>query len=245
MQISLPSSRLRAILNGSTLFVSLALLGISPAMMILSMRGMHRMDSAWPEAYYEWFLGPPTHSGHKHLVQLVYNNTNEHMILAAGIAGVFAGIVSVVGFFLAQKTLKLNAQNHTIRLQIIPGIVSFIVSLIAFIYTQIIFDTENSGKCRFADGYTPNNVFDCTREQAAGSIVVFLTNDPTRLAEIYETQRSVHGDTQTSRALLVPLFVASILMCGFTVGKLLIEKKEYRYVETPDERVERLQRQEE
>lgn len=44
---------------------------------------------------------------------------------------------------------------------------------------------------------------------------------------------------------MAPLFVASVLFCAFSVGKFLVEKRENRFVESADERVERLERQEE
>lgn len=44
---------------------------------------------------------------------------------------------------------------------------------------------------------------------------------------------------------MAPLFVASLLMCGVAVSKFFVEKREMRYIESADERVERLERQEE
>ena len=44
---------------------------------------------------------------------------------------------------------------------------------------------------------------------------------------------------------MAPLFVASVLLCAFAVGKMFVEKRESRFTETADERVDRLERQEE
>lgn len=68
---------------------------------------------------------------------------------------------------------------------------------------------------------------------------------PEPLQPIYDTKMGICGETQTGRHLLAPLFVASVLFCGMSVGKLLVEKREMRFVESADERIERLERQEE
>lgn len=120
------------------------------------------------------------------------------------------------------------------------------MTFIAFVFTQVVYDSDNHGSCNWTHGYTPSNVFHCTREQAACGIVgYFKYPQPSELKSWYDTKRLICGETQTGRHLLAPLFVAGTLFLGFAVGKFLIEKRENRYMESADERVERLERQEE
>jgi len=139
---------------------------------------------------------------------------------------------------------KPSAQKPTLFLQVIPGSVSFIVTIIAFIYTQSIFDTDNMGKCDWTQGYIPYNTLKCTREQAACNIVGYFAMDSWVMARRYQQKLAICHETQTGRHLVAPLFVASSLMCGFAVGKFLIEKREMKFIESADERIERLERQE-
>jgi hypothetical protein len=111
-------------------------------------------------------------------------------------------------------------------------------------FTQIVYDSHNKGKCDWKNGYNPRNVFKCTREQAACDIAFYFTRDDTKLQQIFYTLQKACGTTQTGRHLVAPLFVASTLMFGLTLGKFLVEKRENRFVESADERVERLERQE-
>ena len=111
-------------------------------------------------------------------------------------------------------------------------------------FTQIVYDSHNRGKCNWKNGYNPRNVFKCTREQTACDIALYFTMDDTRLQHIFDTLRGACGTTQTGRHLVAPLFVASALMFGLTVGKFLVEKRENRFIESAEERVERLERQE-
>ena len=127
---------------------------------------------------------------------------------------------------------------------VLPGTLAFIISLISFMFTQIVYDSHNRGKCYWENGYNPRNVFQCTREQAACDIALYLKRDDAKLQQIFDTMRHVCGTTQTGRHLVAPLFVASVLMCGCAVGKFLVEKREGRFVESAEERVERLERQE-
>ncbi|KAJ4984004.1 hypothetical protein SVAN01_10498 [Stagonosporopsis vannaccii] len=235
--------RLHTILNSSLLFFSLVLVAISPAILYLTIHGMRSMDEAWPQSYYIWYRGPSNDMETEHKVALMYEFSNEPMIIAAAAASALAGTFGTVGFFLAGKVIKPSAQKPTIFLQIVPGIISFIVTFIAFVYTQVVFDTDNMGKCDWTQGYKPNAQLKCTREQAICKIVGYFTKDGWDLSRKYHTMRTICHDTQTGRHLVAPLFVASLLLCGFAVSKFLVEKREIRYFESADERVERLERQ--
>jgi hypothetical protein len=121
------------------------------------------------------------------------------------------------------------------------------VTFIAFLFTQVVYDSDNRGKCDWTGGYNPQNVFHCTREQAACGIVPYFTMPKYEkdITPIIAAKQDICGATQTGRHLMAPLFVASVLFCGFAVGKLLVEKRESRFVESAEERVDRLERQEE
>ncbi|KAF2630343.1 hypothetical protein BU25DRAFT_446586 [Macroventuria anomochaeta] len=237
--------RLLTILNGGALFVSLALVGISPAILYLTSHGMRWMNKAYPQGYYEWYRGPSYDMDTKHKVRLMYESTNEYMIFTAAAVSAIAGLVGIIGFFLTRKTSKPTSSKSTLFLLVLPGSVTFVITLIAFMFTQIVYDTDNKGKCNWEQGYNPGNVFKCTREQAACNIVGYFTMENSKIQQIFDTKRGICGETQTGRHLVAPLFVASLLMCGLTVAKFLVEKKESRFVESADERVERLEGQEE
>lgn len=101
--MALTWSHLLTILNFSALFVSLALVGLAPAILYLTSHGMHWMNKAWPQGYYEWYRGPSWDMDTKHKVRLMYDSTNEYMIFTAGAVGAIAGLVGMVGFFLARQ----------------------------------------------------------------------------------------------------------------------------------------------
>ncbi|KAJ8117053.1 hypothetical protein OPT61_g1657 [Boeremia exigua] len=242
--MALTWSQLHSIFNGGVLFVSLALLGISPAAIYLTIHGVHRMNKAWPQGSYQWYRGPSWDMDTHHTVRLMYESTNEPMIYTAGVMGAFAGLVGILSFFITRKTTKPTAQRSTLLWQVLPGTLTLIITLIAFVFTQVVFDTDNKGKCDWTQGYNPSNVFQCTREQAACNIVGYFTMGTERIQEIYDTKRIICGETQTARHLVAPLFVSSLLMCAFAVGKILVERREKRFIESADERVDRLEKQE-
>jgi hypothetical protein len=124
---------------------------------------------------------------------------------------------------------------------------AFLFTTIGFIYTQVIYDTDNKGECDWESGYYPDTVLTCTREQAACNIVGYFvyTKDIRYVGPLYDTKREICGETQTGRHLVAPLFVASVLLCACAVAKIVVEKRESRFTETSDERVDRLERQEE
>lgn len=68
--------------------------------------------------------------------------------------------------------------------------------------------------------------------------------DSREMARKYQQKLAICHETQIGRLLVAPLFVASLLMCGFAIGKFLIEKREMKFLESADERVGRLERQE-
>ena len=81
-------------------------------------------------------------------------------------------------------------------------------------------------------------MFHCTRELAACDIVMYFTGvDGHRFGEVC-------GASQTGRHLVAPLFVAAALMVVGSGAKFVIRKRGEK-VGTADERVERLQREEE
>ncbi|KAJ4402793.1 hypothetical protein N0V91_007014 [Didymella pomorum] len=239
--------QLHTILNCGVLFFSLALVGLSPAIVYLTAHGVHWMNKAYPQGYYEWYRGPSWDMDTKHQIRLMFDSTNEEMLYAAGAAGILFGVVGIVGFFLARQTSKPSTRKATLILQVLPSSITFLITFVAFIFTQVVYDTDNRGKCDWTSGYNPNNVFRCTREQAACNIVGYfkMPDYPEPLQPIYDTKMGICGETQTARHLLAPLFVASVLFCGMSVGKLLVEKRKMRFVESADERIERLERQEE
>ncbi|KAH6616380.1 hypothetical protein C7974DRAFT_44087 [Boeremia exigua] len=245
--MALTSPPLHVILNSSLLFFSLALLAISPAVLYLTIHGIRSMDRVWPQGSYTWFRGPSHDVDTKHQVNLIYEGSSEHMIIAAAAASALAGVVGVAGFFLAGKIANTSARKPTLFLQIVPSSVSFIVTVIAFIYTQSIFDTDNMRKCDWTQGYIPDMNFQCTHEQAACGIVGYFTKDT---KDSWDTARKwrqtgvICHETQTGRYLVASLFVASLLMFGIAVGKFLVEKREMKFSVSADERVERLVAQE-
>lgn len=106
--MALTWSRLLTVLNGGTLFVSLALVGISPAILYLTSHNMRRMDKKYPQGQYEWYRGPSYDMDTKHKVRLMYESSNEYIILAAAAAvSILAGLVGVVGFFLNLRVSKM------------------------------------------------------------------------------------------------------------------------------------------
>jgi hypothetical protein len=129
-------------------------------------------------------------------------------------------------------------------LQIAPSSVCFIVTVIAFIFTQSVFDTDNMRKCDWTQGYIPDMNLQCTHEQAACRIVGYFAQDSWEMASKWHQNQVICHETQTGRYLVAPLFVASLLMCGSAVGKFLIERGEVKPSESADERVERLMRHE-
>jgi|SRR5690242_17028448 len=94
---------LHTILNSSLLFFSLALIAISPAVLYFTIHGMKMMDSVWLQRSYTWYRGPSYDMDTKHQVTLLYEVSNEHMILAAAAASVLAGVFGIAGFFLAGR----------------------------------------------------------------------------------------------------------------------------------------------
>jgi hypothetical protein len=103
--MALTWSRLLHVLNGSALFVSLALVGLSPAIIHLANHGMRLMDKAYPQGSYEWYRGPNWDMNTKHKVRLMYESTNEYMMFTAAAVSALAGLIGIVGFF---TTLKVN-----------------------------------------------------------------------------------------------------------------------------------------
>jgi hypothetical protein len=94
---------LLTILNSCLLFFPLALLAISPAVLCLTTHGIRSMDRVWPQGSYTWYRGPSHDMDTKHQVNLIYEGSSEHIITAAAAASALAGIVGIVGFFLAGR----------------------------------------------------------------------------------------------------------------------------------------------
>ncbi|KAF9695144.1 hypothetical protein EKO04_007040 [Ascochyta lentis] len=243
--MALTWAHLLTVLNAGALFFSLALIGVSPATGYFTGHGMRLVNEAYPRGYYEWYRGPSYDMDTRHFVKVVYESTNEYMIFTAAAVGGVAGVIGVVGFFLTLKQSKPTTRKSTLYLLVLPGFVTFIVTLITFTFSQVIHNTDNKGQCYWEHGYIPNNVFVCTRELAACNIAGYFRKDDDKLAMLYDTLQRTCGATQTGRHLVAPLFVASVLMFAFSVAKLVVEKRQSVFIETADERVDRLTRQEE
>ena len=93
-------AHLLTILNGSALFFSVALVGLSPAILYLTSYGMHLGNKAYPQGQYEWYRGPSWDMDTKHEVRLMYESTNEYTMWAAAAVSFFAGIFGIVGSFM-------------------------------------------------------------------------------------------------------------------------------------------------
>lgn len=102
-KMALTWPQLHTILNCGVLFFSLALVGLSPAIVYLTAHGVHWMNKAYPQGYYEWYRGPSWDMDTKHQIRLMFDSTNEEMLYAAGAAGILFGVVGIVGFFLARQ----------------------------------------------------------------------------------------------------------------------------------------------
>lgn len=61
------------------------------------------MDRVWPGSSYTWYRGPSHDPDTKHQVNLIYEGSSEHMIIAAAIASAIAGMIGITMFFLAGK----------------------------------------------------------------------------------------------------------------------------------------------
>lgn len=120
----------------------------------------------------------------------------------------------------------------------LPGIVTIIVTLVALIFTSVIFNSNNNGACYWENGYVPNNTLTCTRELAACNIGMYLVNVH------WWTLQNACGQTQTGRHLVAPLFVASVLLSALGIAILLVGRKMQNNVVSADDRVENLQREE-
>jgi hypothetical protein len=131
-------------------------------------------------------------------------------------------------------------QRLTLSLLVLPGVVTFIVTLITLIFTTIIFNSHNKGDCDPSLGFYPGYEMICTRELAACQVVHYFADT------YWEDRDSACGGTQTGRHLVAPLFVASVLILGLGIARLFVERKrQNEYIGSADERVQRLQREEE
>ncbi|KAH7398596.1 hypothetical protein BKA66DRAFT_566188 [Pyrenochaeta sp. MPI-SDFR-AT-0127] len=232
-------ARLLTFLNSASLVISLTLVALSTTIFYFTSHGMNLMDSAFPPGKYEWYRGPHYDPGTKHKITLRYDSANEGIILAAGAVSVLAGIGGVVGFFLTRKTIVSAPQRSTLSLILLPGGAAFIATLIAIVITSIIFTTDHRGSCYWENGYIPNNTLTCTRELAACNIGSFLVSVP------WWTLQRACGETQTGRHLVAPLFVAGVLLFGLGIARVVVAKRsQNEYLESADERVARLQREE-
>lgn len=99
-------------------------------------------------------------------------------------------------------------------------------------------------KCDWTQGYIPDMNLQCTHEQAACGIVGYFAQDSEGISWKWHQKQVICHETQTGRYLVAPLFVASLLMCGVAIGKLLIRNREKDSARDADERVERLVREE-
>ncbi|KAF2999415.1 hypothetical protein E8E13_007232 [Curvularia kusanoi] len=249
--MALTWSRLLVILNAGIIFFSLTLVALSPAIIYLTADGSKKMIQLWPEGLYQWYRGPGSAAEMKPFIQLYYDSTNEHMIYATAAVSILAGLAGIAGIFRMSKTSKPLFRGSTLVLQAIPGTIALIINLIGFTFTQVVYDTHNKGKCYWENGYYAGTVFKCTPEQTAcdGITGLFLWNQDHpqfthyNTSQMWDVKRESCGEAQTGRHLMAPLFVASVLMCAFAVGKVIVERRKSRFSETADERVDRLARQ--
>ncbi|KAF2821784.1 hypothetical protein CC86DRAFT_373561 [Ophiobolus disseminans] len=236
-----------SLLNSAILFISLALIGISTASLYLTGHGMKTMDNVFPPGKYEWYRGETP--GTKHIVWLRYDGVNEGFILAGGAIGLLAGIVGAVGSVLSFRSPKQASVKPTLYFLALPGAVAFIATLIALISSSVIFNTSNGKECYWENGYRPENVFTCSRELAACATAPYFSQhwESPDFWPRYQARRTACGETQTGRHLVIPLFVVAVLLFALSGLKVVLAKKALRSEsgEGADERVERLQREEE
>lgn len=272
--MALACSRLLQVLNGSIGFLALALVGIAPTVMYLTSHSMHWMNYVWPQGRYQWYRplekrmnldsqwanAPSLYP----YATLTYESANEGLIVAAAVVSLCAGLFGLVGAFLSRKvsytlgltrsTSESSSQNgepsnleSTLFGQILPGAVAAIATYKAFVYAQVINDTDNRGQCIWTDNYYSHTRLKCTREQAACNIVGHFILDETDLGAeaISDAQRGICEETQTGKQLVAALCAVSLLMCGLAVGRFFIERKELRRLERADFENERSEKQDE
>jgi hypothetical protein len=264
------NEKLKTTLNVTTLISSLSLIGISTACLYLTSRSMKLVDFYWPardlyvHKYSIWHgKDLPTTEVRRHN-SLQYDSTNEGMIFAGATLGLIAGIVGLFGTFFTWKvSCSLNAQlnnpltlpqspkntnvtKSTLYFLVLPSTVAFIGTLISLIFTTVIRETNNRGLCYWGEsGSIRDNKFTCTRELAVCRIVKYFDRTETHMGWAAKGFWELCPQAETARHLIAGLFAVALLMFSSGLAKMVLARKgENAYVETADDRVERLQREE-
>ncbi|KAH7064400.1 hypothetical protein BKA63DRAFT_572308 [Paraphoma chrysanthemicola] len=229
-----------AMLNSVVLFLSLALVSISIASIYLTAYGMKLMDREHPSGHYDWYRGPWWDTDLIPQNMLRFDDANEAVIFTTGAISCIAGLIGIIAFFVSLKPFKITKLSTSRIFLLLPATIAFLMTLVGLIYATVIFKSNHHGQCYWENGYYPNNTFICTRELAACNIVSYF-----RQTRYNRFMPQVCGATQTGRHLIAPLFAVSTLLFAVAIAKVVMGSQETVTRETADERVERLQREEE
>jgi hypothetical protein len=264
------NEKLKTTLNVTTLISSLSLIGISTACLYLTSRSMKLVDQSWPasDSYihkYSIWHGKdlPTTEVRRHN-SLQYDSTNEGMIFAGATLGLIAGIVGLFGTFFTWKVSRslkaqinkpltspqtpknTNVAKSTLYFLVAPSSMAVVATLIALIFTTVIRETNNRGSCYWGEqGGKLDNKLTCTRELAICRIVHQFDRTESHMGLAAENFWQLCPQAMTARHLVAVLFAAAVVMFGSGLAKMVLARKgENAYVETADDRVDRLQREE-
>ncbi|OAL43301.1 hypothetical protein IQ07DRAFT_593107 [Pyrenochaeta sp. DS3sAY3a] len=230
-------SRLPNILSIAVLVFSLALVAISIAVIYLTAHGIQLTQDAAPAGRHTWYRGPNWDPDNKSQIELKYDSANEGVIIAGAVVALFTGLTSTVGYFFTRETSKPGGSKSILSLLLLPSTIATIVTIIALIFSSIIYSTDNSGSCWWENGYNNGATLTCTRELATCNIAKYFVDiDRSKL-------NPACGPAQTGRHLVAALFGVSGALLGVSGAKFLLSRSQPNdFVETADERVARLQR---
>lgn len=111
------------------------------------------------------------------------------------------------------------------------------MTIIALIFSSIIYSTDNNGECWWENGYNNDAILTCTREMATCNIAKYF------VGIAWWKLNPACGPAQTGRHLVAALFGVSGALLGVSGAKFLLSRNQPNdWVETSDERVARLQR---
>lgn len=123
-----------------------------------------------------------------------------------------------------------TTRKSTLFLFTLPSATAFLTTLISFLYTQVIFSTDNCGRCIQESAYTPNAHLTCTPEQAACAIVLWFDNPMNFLFE-----DTACGPARNERHLVIALFAAASVLFAITMVKYVtVGPRAYDSVESAE-----------